>query len=64
MGSKIVNFDLHIKILNYLSYIQSVGAITESQRFELSEYIQAYIIQREDKLTVMSELINSLKEEL
>lgn len=60
---EIVDFDTHIKILNFLIHLQSIGTITEEQRDYYSCYIQDYLRQRNDNIEFLENLLDKFKEE-
>lgn len=62
-NNKIIDFDTHKKILNFLIYIQSLDVITEKQREYYSCYIQDYLIQRKNNIEFLENILNKLKEE-
>lgn len=47
MENKIIDLDNHMRILNFLIYIQSIGVISETQRIEYSNYIQEHLKEKE-----------------
>lgn len=57
MPNKIIDLDNHMKILNFLIYIQSIGVITEEQREYYSNYIQDYLIQRKNNIEFLENLL-------
>ena len=46
MENKIIDLDNHMRILNFLIYIQSIGVISETQRIEYSNYIQEHLKEK------------------
>lgn len=62
MDNKIIDLDNHMKILNFLIHLQSIGIINETQRIEYSKYIQDYLKERKDNLNLLNQLLNLLEE--
>lgn len=58
--NKIVDFDSHMKILNFLTHIQSIGIITEEQRDYYSNYIQEYLKQRESNIKFLENVLKEI----
>lgn len=56
-----VDFDTHMKILNFLIHLQSKGLMNESQRVYYSMYIQEYLKEREENIKFMEDLLESIK---
>ena len=63
MDNEFIDLDNHMKISNFLIYLQSIGIINETQRIEYSKYIQDYLKEREDNLNLLNQLLNLLEEE-
>lgn len=59
--SEIVDFDTHIKILNFLIHIQSMGVIDEKQRCFYSACIQDYLKQRKSNIEFLENVLNEIK---
>lgn len=60
MSNKIVDLDNHMKILNFLVYIQSIGVISETQRIEYSNYIQEYLKERKETLDILENFMKDM----
>lgn len=63
MEDKVIDFDTHIKILNFLIHIQSIGLIDEEQRVCFSEHIQDYLKERRSNIELLESLFESIKED-
>ena len=61
MDNKIIDLDTHMKILNFLIHLQSIGIINETQRIEYSNYIQDYLKERKDNLDFLNHLLDLLE---
>lgn len=61
MHSEIIDFDTHIKILNFLIHIQSRGIIDEKQRCFYSGYIQDYLKERRNNIEFLENVLNEIK---
>lgn len=59
--SEIMDFDTHIKILNFLIHIQSMGVIDEKQRCFYSACIQDYLKQRKSNIEFLENVLNEIK---
>lgn len=60
MSNKIVDLDNHMKILNFLVYIQSIGVISETQRIEYSNYIQEHLKERKETLDILENFMKDM----
>lgn len=60
-SKKAVDFDTHMKILNYLIHIQSIGIIDEEQRIIFSKHIQPYLKDRQYRIDFLNEVFNKIK---
>lgn len=60
MSNKIVDLDNHMKILNFLVHIQSIGVISETQRIEYSNYIQDYLKERKETLDILENFMKDM----
>lgn len=63
MEDKIIDFDTHMKILNFLIHIQSIGLIDEQQRICFSEHIQDYLKERRSNIELLESLFESIKDD-
>lgn len=63
MKDKVVDFDTHMKILNFLVHIQSIGLIDEEQRVYFSEHIQDYLRERRNNIELLESIFESIKED-
>lgn len=61
MDNKIIDLDTHMKILNFLIHLQSIGIINETQRIEYSKHIQDYLKERKDNLDFLNHLLDLLE---
>ena len=59
--NKIIDFDTHIKILNFLIHLQSIGAINENQMDYYSSHIQDYLRQRRSDIEFLENVLNEIK---
>ena len=59
--SEVIDFDTHIKILNFLIHIQSMGVIDEKQRCFYSACIQDYLKQRKSNIEFLENVLNEIK---
>lgn len=62
MNDKIIDFDTHMKILNFLIHLQSIGIISETQRVEYSNYIQHYLKERKSNIDFLEEVLELIKD--
>lgn len=63
MENKIIDLDNHMKILNFLIYIQSIGVISETQRIEYSNYIQEYLKEKRETLNILENMLEDMLNE-
>lgn len=63
MEDKVIDFDTHMRILNFLIHIQSIGLINEEQRVCFSEYIQDYLKERRSNIELLESLFESIKDD-
>lgn len=63
MPNKIIDLDNHMKILNFLIYIQSIGVISETQRIEYSNYIQEYLKEKRETLNILENMLEDMLNE-
>lgn len=61
MHNEIVDLDTHMKILNFLVHLQSIGVVKEIQRIEYSKYIQDYLKERKDNLDFLEQFLGLIK---
>ena len=57
---ELIDLDGHMKILNFLTYLQSIGVLSETQRIDYSNYIQEYLKGRKDNLDILNQCLNLL----
>ena len=57
---ELIDLDSHMKILNFLTYLQSIDVLSETQRIDYSNYIQEYLKGRKDNLDILNQCLNSL----
>ncbi len=62
MSKRLIDFDTHMKILNFLIHIQGIGVITEEQRLCYSDHIQDYLAERESNLEFMENFLKQIRE--
>lgn len=63
MPNKIIDLDNHMKILNFLIYIQSIGVISETQRIEYSNYIQEHLKEKRETLNILENILEDMLNE-
>ena len=52
---ELIDLDSHMKILNFLTYLQSIDVLSETQRIDYSNYIQEYLKGRKDNLDMLNQ---------
>ena len=57
---ELIDLDSHMKILNFLTYLQSIDVLSETQRMDYSNYIQEYLKGRKDNLDILNQCLNLL----
>ena len=57
---ELIDLDGHMKILNFLTYLQSINVLSETQRIDYSNYIQEYLKGRKDNLDILNQCLNLL----
>ena len=57
---ELIDLDSHMKILNFLTYLQSMDVLSETQRIDYSNYIQEYLKGRKDNLDILNQCLNLL----
>ena len=57
---ELIDLDSHMKILNFLTYLQSIDVLSETQRIDYSNYIQEYLKVRKDNLDILNQCLNLL----
>ena len=57
---ELIDLDSHMKILNFLTYLQSIDVLSESQRIDCSNYIQEYLKGRKDNLDILNQCLDLL----
>ena len=57
---ELIDLDSHMKILNFLTYLQSIDVLSETQRIDYSNYIQEYLKERKDNLDILNQCLNLL----
>ena len=55
---ELIDLDNHMKILNFLIYLQSVDVLSETQRIYYSNYIQEYLKKRKDNLDTLNQCLD------
>ena len=56
----LIDLDSHMKILNFLTYLQSIDVLSETQRIDYSNYIQEYLKGRKDNLDILNQCLDLL----
>ena len=57
---ELIDLDSHMKILNFLTYLQSIDVLSETQRIDYSNYIQEYLKGRKNNLDILNQCLNLL----
>ena len=57
---ELIDLDSHMKILNFLTYLQSIDILSETQRIDYSNYIQEYLKGRKDNLDILNQCLDLL----
>ena len=57
---ELIDLDSHMKILNFLTYLQSIDILSETQRIDYSNYIQEYLKGRTDNLDILNQCLDLL----
>ena len=55
---ELIDLDSHMKILNFLTYLQSIDVLSETQRIDYSNYIQEYLKERKDNLDILNQCLD------
>ena len=55
---ELIDLDSHMKILNFLTYLQSIDVLSETQRIDYSNYIQEYLKGRKNNLDILSQCLD------
>ena len=58
---KTMDFDTHYKILNFLSYLQGIGIINQTQRDLYASYIPEHLTEKEEIKNVLKDLFKDIK---
>ena len=57
---EMIDLDSHMKILNFLTYLQSIDVLSETQRIDYSNYIQEYLKGRKNNLDILNQCLDLL----
>ena len=57
---EIIDLDSHMKILNFLTYLQSIDVLSETQRIDYSNYIKENLKGRKDNLDILNQCLDLL----
>ena len=57
---ELIDLDSHMKILNFLTYLQSIDVLSETQRIDYSNYIQEYLKGRKHNLDILNQCLDLL----
>ena len=57
---ELIDLDGHMKILNFLTYLQSIDVLSETQRIDYSNYIQEYLKGRKNNLDILNQCLDLL----
>jgi hypothetical protein len=57
---ELIDLDSHMKILNFLTYLQSIDVLSETQRIDYSNYIQEYLKGRKNNLDILNQCLDLL----
>ena len=52
---ELIDLDGHMKILNFLTYLQSIDVLSETQRIDYSNYIIEYLTGRTENLAILNQ---------
>ena len=55
---ELIDLDSHMRILNFLTYLQSIDVLSETQRIDYSNYIQEYLKERKDNLDILNQCLD------
>lgn len=58
---KMVDYDSHMNILDFLIYLEDRGLMNKSQRVYYSMYIPNYLNEKEENIKLMEDLLESIK---
>ena len=54
----VIDLDSHIRILNFLIYLQGIGILSETERINYSNYIQEYLKERKENLDFLNQFFD------
>ena len=54
---ELIDLDGYMKILNFLTYLQSIDVLSETQRIDYSNYIQEYLKGRKNNLDILNQCL-------
>ena len=57
---ELIDLDGYMKILNFLTYLQSIDVLSETQRIDYSNYIQEYLKGRKNNLDILNQCLDLL----
>ena len=57
----LIDLDNHMRILNFLIYLQSIGVLSETKRIDCSNYIQDYLNERNKSVDILNKCLNLMK---
>ena len=57
---ELIDLDSHMRILNFLTYLQSIDVLSETQRIDYSNYIQEYLKGRKNNLDILNQCLDLL----
>ena len=58
--TELIDLDGHMKLLNFLTYLQSIDVLSETQRIDYSNYIQEYLKGRKNNLDILNQCLDLL----
>ena len=57
----LIDLDNHMRILNFLIYLQSIDVLSETKRIDCSNYIQDYLNERNKSVDILKKCLNLMK---
>lgn len=58
---ELIDLDNHMRILNFLIYLQSIDVLSETERINYSNYIQDYLKERKDNLNILNQCLSLME---
>ena len=57
----LIDLDNHMRILNFLIYLQSIDVLSETKRIDYSNYIQDYLNEMNKSVDILNKCLNLIK---